>query len=66
MTGTIARIKENGYAFIHDDNDVENIFLHATSLKNISFKSLIVGARVSFDVTQTDRGLRAENVEVLP
>ncbi|MDI9494934.1 MAG: cold-shock protein [Bacillota bacterium] len=53
---------EKGFGFItkEDGNDV---FVHFTAIKGDGFKTLEEGQRVSFDVTQGNRGDQAANVE---
>lgn len=53
---------EKGFGFItkEDGNDV---FVHFTAIKGDGFKTLEEGQRVSFDVTQGNRGDQAANVQ---
>ena len=53
---------EKGFGFItkEDGNDV---FVHFTAIKGEGFKTLEEGQRVSFDVTQGNRGDQAANVQ---
>jgi CspA family cold shock protein len=53
---------EKGFGFItkEDGNDV---FVHFTAIKGDGFKTLEEGQRVSFDVTQGNRGDQEANVE---
>ena len=53
---------EKGFGFItkEDGNDV---FVHFSAIQGDGFKTLEEGQRVSFDVTQGNRGDQAANVE---
>jgi CspA family cold shock protein len=54
---------EKGYGFITQDNG-EDVFVHWRQIQDdASFKTLDEGDRVEFDVTQTEKGLQAENVK---
>jgi CspA family cold shock protein len=53
---------EKGYGFITQDNG-QDVFVHWRQIQDdSSFKTLDEGDRVEFDVTQTEKGLQAENV----
>ncbi len=62
MTGTIVRLKENGFGFIKPDNDGKDVFFHAQSLVDLSFDDLKEGDKVTFDVEQGPKGPAATNV----
>lgn len=52
---------KKGYGFIEQDNG-EDIFFHFSSINVQGFKTLNESDRVSFDVEETDRGPKAQNV----
>ena len=52
---------EKGYGFITSD-DGTDIFVHFTAIQGEGFKTLDENQRVTFDVTQSDRGPQASNV----
>ena len=52
---------EKGYGFITSD-DGTDIFVHFTAIQGGGFKTLDENQRVTFDVTQSDRGPQASNV----
>ena len=52
---------KKGYGFIAAD-DGRDIFVHYASILSDGFKTLSEGDKVSFEVTQGEKGPRAENV----
>jgi CspA family cold shock protein len=50
-----------GYGFIAQD-DGPDVFVHFSSIVGEGFKSLAEGERVTFDVTQGQKGPQAANV----
>jgi CspA family cold shock protein len=63
--GTVKWFNESkGFGFI-TRNDGTDIFVHHSAIAGDGFKTLDEGQAVSFDVTDGDKGLRAENVEKL-
>lgn len=55
--------EKKGYGFIEKD-DGGDVFVHHSDIIGVGFKSLADGDRVTFDVEQGDRGLKATNVKV--
>lgn len=52
-----------GYGFIAAQ-DGREVFVHYASIKAEGFKNLAEGDNVTFDITEGEKGLRAENVEL--
>ena len=52
---------KKGYGFIEKDEGGD-VFVHHTGIQGDGFKSLSDGDRVTFDVEQGNRGLKAVNV----
>ena len=63
MTGEIVRVEfEKGFGFIRGEDGVERFF-HATALQGMRFDDLRrLPVLVTFEPTQTPKGLRAEQV----
>ena len=53
-----------GFGFITQENG-EDIFVHYRSIQGHGRKKLMEGQRVSYRVVDSDRGLQADDVEVL-
>lgn len=65
MTGTVKWFNsDKGYGFItgEDGNDV---FAHFSQINKEGFKTLEEGQKVSYEVVDGEKGLQAENIEVL-
>ncbi|HOH69961.1 MAG TPA: cold-shock protein [Sedimentibacter sp.] len=53
---------EKGFGFITKD-DGNDVFVHFSAIQGDGFKTLEEGQKVSFDVTQGNRGDQAANVQ---
>ncbi len=53
---------EKGYGFISPDDGSEDVFVHYTGIEGSGFKSLEEGSKVTYEVTQGQKGLQAEGV----
>ena len=53
---------KKGFGFIEPDEANEDVFVHYSAVDMEGFKTLEEGERVSFEVTQGQKGLRAVNV----
>ena len=64
-TGTVKWFNsEKGFGFITKDTGGD-LFVHFSAIKGSGFKSLEEGAKVSFDIVESDRGEQAANVAAL-
>lgn len=65
-TGTVKWFNDDkGFGFISRDNGGDDLFVHFRSIQSSGFKSLAEGQKVSFAVTQGQKGLQAEQVQVI-
>lgn len=64
MNGKVKTKTDKGYGFISRDGEEKDLFFHSTDLSGITFDELQVGAEVTFDVVDGDRGPAAKNVKV--
>ena len=61
--GTVKWFNEaKGFGFIEQDNGPD-VFVHFSQIQGSGFKTLGEGDRVSFDVTEGDKGPQSSNVE---
>lgn len=62
-TGTVKWFNNaRGYGFITRGDNTDDIFVHYRSINGEGYKSLNEGQSVEFDLTESDKGLQAENV----
>ena len=65
LTGKIKFYNSNkGYGFVINDEDAKEYFLHATGIDK-GIKQLKPDDVISFELTQTDKGLKAINVQLI-
>lgn len=65
LTGKVKRFNsEKGYGFIKL-KDGRDVFFHYSQLRMKGYKTIMSGAKVKFDLIETDRGLQAQNIEVI-
>jgi cold shock protein len=64
-TGTVKWFSnDKGYGFITPDEAGEDLFVHFSAIAGSGFKTLDEGAKVSFEVTQGQKGPQATDVQV--
>ena len=51
-----------GYGFIERE-DGDDVFVHFRAINEDGYRTLEEGQKVEFDVTESPKGLRAENVD---
>lgn len=60
--GKIARITDRGFGFISREGEEKDLFFHSSDLKNVEFNDLKEGDKVTFEVTDGEKGPRATDV----
>ena len=63
MKGTIKTKTDRGFGFIARDGETKDLFFHSKDLVGVTFDELQVGAVVTFDVVEGEKGLSAKNVK---
>jgi cold shock protein len=53
---------DKGYGFITPDEGGNDLFVHHSGIAGNGFKSLEEGNKVSYEVTQGQKGMQANNV----
>ncbi|MES4905889.1 MULTISPECIES: cold-shock protein [unclassified Streptomyces] len=62
-TGTVKWFNaEKGFGFIEQDGGGADVFAHYSNIATQGFRELHEGQKVSFDVTQGQKGPQAENI----
>lgn len=62
MKGTVKMFnKEKGYGFIRTEEG-QDVFFHYSALQMDSYKTAEAGEAVEFEVRESERGPRAENI----
>ena len=56
--------KEKGFGFITNEEE-KDIFFHYSELKMEGFKTVTPEQEVEFDIVETDKGSRAENIRII-
>lgn len=62
--GTVKWFNSKGYGFITPDEGSKDLFVHHSNIAGEGFKSLVEGARVSFEQSQGSKG--PEAIDVAP
>ena len=64
MNGTIKTKIDKGFGFISRDGEAKDLFFHSSDLVGVTFDELQVGAAVTFDVENGEKGPSAKNVKL--
>ena len=64
MKGTIKTKMDKGYGFISREGETKDLFFHSNDLVGVTFDELQVGATVTFEVVDGEKGKSAKNVKL--
>ncbi len=65
-TGKVKWFNEaRGYGFIIDNINQNELFVHYTDILGKGFKTLKENQLVEFDISQSDQGKKATNVQII-
>ena len=64
MNGTIKTKTDRGFGFISREGEVKDLFFHSNDLSGVTFDELQVGAAVTFDIVDGEKGQSAKNVKL--
>ena len=66
---TLGRVKwfsdDKGYGFITPLEGADDIFVHYSAIRGGGYRSLIQGQEVEFKLISGDKGLQAQDVQVI-
>lgn len=60
MNGVVKTKTEKGFGFISREGVDKDLFFHSNDLVDVTFDELQVGATVSFEVVDTEKGQSAK------
>jgi cold shock protein len=64
-TGTVKWFSDvKGFGFITPDDQSKELFVHHSAIRAEGHRSLVDGAKVTYDAESDDKGPRATNVEL--
>lgn len=64
MNGTVKTKTDRGFGFISREGEAKDLFFHSKDLVGITFDEIQVGANVTFEVVQGEKGPSAKNVKL--
>ena len=64
MKGTVKTKTDRGFGFISREGEAKDLFFHSKDLVGVTFDELQVGANVTFEVVQGEKGPSAKNVQL--
>jgi cold shock protein len=64
MNGIVKTKTEKGFGFISREGVEKDLFFHSNDLVGVTYDELQVGAEVTFDVVDSEKGQAAKNVKL--
>lgn len=64
MNGIVKTKIDKGFGFISREGEAKDLFFHSSDLNGVTFEALQVGAAVTFDVIEGEKGPSAKNVKL--
>jgi CspA family cold shock protein len=64
MNGIVKTKTDRGFGFISRDGESKDLFFHSKDLIGVTFDEIQVGAAVTFDVVDGEKGQSAKNVKL--
>lgn len=64
MTGTVKTKIDKGFGFISREGEAKDLFFHSSDLVGVTFDELQIGAAVTFEVAEGEKGPSAKNVKL--
>jgi len=64
MNGTIKTKTDKGFGFISREGEDKDLFFHSNDLNGVTFDELQIDTAVTFDLVDSDKGPKAENVQL--
>ncbi len=64
MNGTVKTKTDKGFGFISREGEEKDLFFHSNDLAGVTFDELQIGATVTFDVENGEKGPAAKNVKL--
>lgn len=66
LKGTVKWFSDSkGFGFIEQEAGGEDVFVHHSAIESDGYRSLQEGAKVTYEVTNEAKGMRAANVRVV-
>jgi len=63
-TGTVKWFNDSkGFGFVTPDDGGDDLFAHFSEINMSGFKTLAEGQKITFDVTQGQKGKQASNIQ---
>ncbi len=64
MNGIVKKKTDKGFGFISREGEAKDLFFHSNDLSGVTYDELQVGAAVTFEIVEGEKGLSAKNVKL--